>query len=184
MATQVSVSARQIESLGELALHLRHAEGGCLLVAAASDDESQSRLTRDLVGWLEGEMTFLSFRFRRDRLSLVAYLRSLSPPAGPTVLMVEGLDELPDEARERAMAALNLERETLRWAGYSILLWVRPRTLTELPFKAGDFWAWRSGSFLFDESVLSAVAPERSLPPVEVARLRKRAGELRSAPPA
>jgi hypothetical protein len=68
MATQVSVSARQLESLGELALHLRHAEGGCLLVAAASDDETQSRLTQDLMGWLGGEITFLSFRFRRDRL--------------------------------------------------------------------------------------------------------------------
>jgi len=173
------VSPQQAEALEELALHLRHATGGVLLVAAASDAENQRVLTQALVGRLADEMTFPSFRFSPNRLSLAAHLRSLPRPATPAVLLVEGLDELPDEAREWVLASLNLERETLRWAGYSILLWVRPRTLTELPFKAGDFWAWRSGSFLFDETVLSAVAPERVPPPEEVADLRARAENYR-----
>ena len=179
MATQIFASPRQAEVLEELALHLRHATGGCLLVAAASDAEVQRLLTQALVGQLADEMAFPTFHFSPNRLSLAAHLRSLPRPAKSGVLLVEGLDELPDEARERALASLNLERETLRWAGYSILLWVRPRTLTELPFKAGDFWAWRSGSFLFDETVLRAVAPERYPPPEEVEQLRKRAKNYR-----
>jgi hypothetical protein len=174
MATEMFASPQQVEVLEEMALHLRHAAEGALLVAAANDAEVQRRLTQALVRRLAGEMTFHSFRFSLDRLSLAAYMRSLPHPVDQAVLLAEGLDELPDEARGRALVSLNLEREALRWAGYSILLWVRPRTLTELPFKAGDFWAWRSASFLFDETVLRAVAPERFPPPEEVARLRVR----------
>ena len=177
---EMFASAQQAEMMDELILHLRHAVEGCLLVVAASDAEAQRLLTRALIRRLAGEVASDSFRFSAGQLSLAAHVRSLPRPSGPTVLLVEGLDELPPQARERAMASLNLERESLRWAGYSILLWVRPRTLTELPFTAGDFWAWRSASFLFDDTVLRAVAPERLPSPEEVERLREQAQSYRS----
>ena len=56
MPIETFVSRRQAEVLEELTLHLRHATGGTLLIAAANDVDSQRRLIHTLVQRLAGEI--------------------------------------------------------------------------------------------------------------------------------
>ncbi|HEY9704384.1 MAG TPA: tetratricopeptide repeat protein, partial [Allocoleopsis sp.] len=44
---------------------------------------------------------------------------------------------------------LQWQREALREFPYSIILWVTPAIIKQLPLKAADFWSWRNGVFRF-----------------------------------
>ena len=44
---------------------------------------------------------------------------------------------------------LQWQREALRQFPYSIILWVTPAIIKQLPLKAADFWSWRNGVFRF-----------------------------------
>ena len=59
------------------------------------------------------------------------------------------LDDLPKEARERAFRYLNMEREVLRLAGRSVVLFTNLDTLPHLLHNSPDFCAWASGIFEF-----------------------------------
>lgn len=127
---------------------------------------------------MDGELAFLDFTFAPEQFSLIRHLAALPAPQGASVVSAHGLDDLPARARAQTLAALNLGRETLRHVGYSVVLWVRPATLGELQFQAGDFYAWRSGTFVFDRA-LATVAPDRAVPPQEAERLRSQAERYR-----
>lgn len=95
-------------------------------------------------------MRVLEFTFSPEDLSLSHRLRTLPPPDGRAALFAYGLDELAPRDRETAIHSLNWGRERLAWAGYSVVLWVRPGTLSDLAFQAPDFWAWRSAAFILE----------------------------------
>jgi len=161
--------------LNSMATHLRHAtETPCLLIAAAGDAAVEAGVTGALRRLLGGQFARLAFNFTPENLNLPGHLAALRPPGRPAVIFATGLDDLPAGERAQAIRALNLGRETLARVPYSLVLWVRPATLGELPFQAGDFWGWRSDSYLFDRA-LSGVAPERVPTKEEVAALRRQA---------
>ena len=167
---------RQLEAL---TLSLRHAAARpCLLIVAASDPATETEIAAEVRRRLAGEMDFTDLFFSPDRLSLSHHLRDLPSPPGAAVVMAFGLDDLPARARAQALAALNLGRETLRHVPYSVVLWLRPATLGEIQFKAPDFFAWRSAVYNFDRA-LTAVAPDRTVPPPEAERLRDLAARYR-----
>ncbi|MBV8859778.1 MAG: HEAT repeat domain-containing protein, partial [Acidobacteria bacterium] len=103
-----------------------------------------------------------------EQLSLSYLLSSLPPPSDRSVVFVFGLDDLPTAQRDIAINALNWGRERLRWTGYSIVLWVRPRTPSDIGNKAPDFFSWRSNVFEFD---IPANQNERKL---AIAKLKTR----------
>lgn len=171
--------------MNSMVTHLRHAtEAPCLLIAATNDAAVETKVANGLRRRLGGQFAYLDFTFTPKTLNLPSYLAALPPPGRPAILYAFGLDDLPPRERQRAIRALNLGRETLVRVPYSLVLWVRPATLGELPFQAGDFWAWRSGTYLFDRA-LSGVAPEPIPTAAEATRLRRQAKEyeeyLRSA---
>lgn len=175
-STSFPTFERQLEMM---AVSLRHAvTSRCLLIAATSDPATEGEVAAELRRRLDGELAFLDFTFSPEHFSLTHYLAALPAPQRASVVSAHGLDDLTARLRAQALEALNLGRETLRHVGYSVVLWVRPATLGELQFKAGDFYAWRSGTFLFDRA-LATVAPDRTVPPQEAARLRAQAESYR-----
>jgi len=165
--------------LNSMVTQLRHAaEAPCLLIAAAADATTETEIAGALRRRLGGQFACLDFTFAPQSLDLPAYLAALPPPDRPAAIAAFGLDDLPSRERAQAIGALNLGRETLARVPYSLLLWVRPATLGELPFQAGDFWAWRSGTFVFDRT-LSGVAPERVPTDAKVTALRHQAAEYK-----
>ncbi|PXF56543.1 MAG: hypothetical protein C4B59_16740, partial [Candidatus Methanogaster sp.] len=63
------------------------------------------------------------------------------------VLFVYGLGGLPQKQRKQAIISLNLNRETIRQLGHTIVLWVTEDTLSEIVKWAPDFYAWRGGIY-------------------------------------
>ncbi|MBM4083446.1 MAG: NACHT domain-containing protein, partial [Planctomycetes bacterium] len=148
----VSLS-EQVKALKEIALHLHHAERGGLLFVSTPDAAADAAIAAELRLWVLDEVQVLDFTFHPEPvelLSLSHHLRGLPPPQEKSALFVFGLDELPPEARKTCINALNWGRERLAWAGYSVLLFVRPKTVGDLLFHAPDFFSWRSGVFEFD----------------------------------
>ncbi len=137
--------AREIE---RMLWHLRHAERSVLLIAATSDGNLERALAGDLTRRLAG-YGLLEFRFSPAQFSLPDFVRALPMPDSHAVVFAYGLDDLPTEDRRRAINALNVGRENLRWSGYAVVLWLRPHGVSELTFQAPDFFAVRSGLFEF-----------------------------------
>jgi len=136
--------------LQRMALHLSHAQGSAVLLATTPDADLARALAEELQTRLTGHV-LRSFHFAPDRLDLPAFLRTLPlpDPERRSVVFGLGLDDLPAADRERAMDELNLGRETLRWTGHSVVLWLRPPTVQQITFQAPDFFAVRSGVFDF-----------------------------------
>ena len=155
-ALQTQDAARQLEKMAQ---HLRHSERSTLLIASTADAELERALADELARRLAGH-ALREFRFSPSQLSLPNFLRSLPAPDGQAMVFAYGLDDLPNGERRRAIEELNLSRETLRWAGYAVVLWLRPPSLTELTFQAPDFYAVRSGLFDFDLPADSAARAE------------------------
>jgi HEAT repeat protein/energy-coupling factor transporter ATP-binding protein EcfA2 len=143
--------------LKRMEMHLGHAETGALLIASTAADLEHA-LADDLASRLDHAP--LEFYFSPDRLSLPDYASHLSPPDGRGVIFAFGLSELSAAERATAIDTLNIGRESLRWAGYSIILWLRSNTLSELAFQSPDFYAVRSGLFDFDLPADSATRAE------------------------
>ncbi|MFQ6016135.1 MAG: hypothetical protein ACE5NP_11930, partial [Anaerolineae bacterium] len=167
------------EQLEEMALSLRWSERGCLLIAAASDRALESAIVRALKERIEHEVAVTEFAYSSQRLSLSQVLRALPPPRARAALFVTDLDNLAPEDRETAIRSLNWGRERLAWAGYSVVLWVRPPTVGELMFQAHDFFSWRSGVYEFvlprDEVARAeALSAVRLFAPGDYEALRRR----------
>ncbi|MBM4467086.1 MAG: NACHT domain-containing protein, partial [Chloroflexi bacterium] len=125
------------------------AEKGCLLLVAVDDGELCDGLVAALKEHLDGQVDLREHRLDFAYPSLGAYLRTLPPPPGRAGILVYGLDDLPEEARERAFRYLNTEREVMRLAGHSIVLFLRTETVPELLRRSPDFCVWSSGLFEF-----------------------------------
>lgn len=137
--------------LERLAEHLHLSNRGTLLIVTARDAEAEGVLSDELAHRLRGQVNVRCFRFGDSgQLSLSRHLRTLPYPPGQEALFVFGLDDLTPDNRDDAILALNLGRERLAQAGYSVVLWVRPATLSDLISRAPDFFSWRSGVFEFD----------------------------------
>ncbi|MCK4471754.1 MAG: hypothetical protein KAW49_08205, partial [Anaerolineae bacterium] len=177
------------DALQETTVHLRMAAEGCLLIAVTDDDRLRREVKATMVERLYSQATFDEYVFDPIYPSLAAYLETLPPPQGQSILFVEGLEALPPEKQTHALHLLNLEREALQRNRRAILLWVRSETLPNLIHQAGDFWAWRSAVLEFQPPPgveFQPSAPAR-LPVQELARLyrfRDAYGQqLASAPP-
>jgi len=133
------------EPLEHLAVQLQLSTTGCLMIAVADDELTRREVIAELGRRLFGDVALSEFEFTSEQLSLAVHLRRLLPPTSPSAILVYGLSELPLAGRAQAIQYLNVERETLREAGYSVVLWVNSATVPELTFKAPDFWAWKSG---------------------------------------
>jgi formylglycine-generating enzyme required for sulfatase activity len=132
------------EPLERLAIQLQASTAGCLIIAVANDEATRREAVAELGRRLFGHVALSEFHFLPDRLSLAQHLRRLLPPTGPSAVLADGLSQLPAADRAQAMQYLNVERETLREAGYSVVLWIEAATMSELTFKAPDFWVWCS----------------------------------------
>ncbi|MFN3762511.1 MAG: NACHT domain-containing protein, partial [Anaerolineae bacterium] len=167
---------RWTEQLTQMRMRLETAGRGCLLVVATTDRNLEEGLADVLTEAMNGQA--LSWTFDPAYPSLAAYLETL-PPDGSRVVLAHGLDDLPQEARTRALHYLNREREALARTGRAIVLFIRPETVHDLTFQAGDFWAWRSGVFEFtappDEPLRQeALAALRLSLPAPLEALRRR----------
>ncbi|RLC60169.1 MAG: hypothetical protein DRI80_11300, partial [Chloroflexota bacterium] len=165
-----------VEQLTRIRTELRATERGCLLIVATSDADLERDLAQVLAEAADGRVE--RYTFDPTYPSLAAYLGTL-PSDPPRVVLALGLDDLPAESRLRALDYLNMEREALRRAGHSALLFIRPDTMQYLIHRAGDLWAWRSGVYEFlapPDEVLRREALARlrlSLPaPLETLRRR------------
>ncbi|MCX7681417.1 MAG: NACHT domain-containing protein, partial [Anaerolineae bacterium] len=137
---------RWVEQLTEMRTVLAAADRGCLLVVATADAALEQDLAGVLAEALDGRVE--QYAFDAAYPSLAAYLET-RPSDGPRVVLAHGLDDLPAEARARALRHLNREREGLARTGRSIVLFIRPGTVHDLTFQAGDLWSWRSGYYEF-----------------------------------
>ncbi len=167
---------RWTEQLNDIRTTLEATGQGCLLIVATTDPALEKDLADLLTEALDGRVE--SWTFDPSYPSLAAYLGTL-PPDGPRVVLAHGLDRLPAEARTRALRHLNREREALARTGRSIVLFIRPETVHDLTFQAGDFWSWRSGFYEFeappDESARrEALAALRLGLPASLEGLRRR----------
>ncbi len=165
-----------VEQLAEIRTMLETAGRGCLLVVTTTDPALERGLAGILREALDGRAG--EYIFDRYYPSLSAWMETL-PPDGPRVVLVHGLDDLPTDARARALRHLNREREALARAGRSVVLFVRPETVQDLIFQAGDFWAWRAGLYTFeappDEAARQeALAALRLSLPASLEALRRR----------
>ncbi|MBI4850315.1 MAG: NACHT domain-containing protein [Acidobacteria bacterium] len=125
----------------------------CLLIVATSDNDIEKGISEEIKLRIEREVSVNTFTYSSnsiDELSLSQQLSNLPKPSRRSVLFVFGLDDLPKDSRNIAINALNWGRETLKWAGYSVVLWVRLGTPPELGNRAPDFFSWRSDVFEFD----------------------------------
>ena len=145
----VAESKTWAEHLQEILTHLRMAEKGSLLFVAVDDGELQDGLVSALKEHLDGQVGLSEHHLDPAYPSLGGYLRTLPPPPGRAGILVYGLDDLPEEARERAFRYLNTEREVMRIAGRSIVLFLRPEAVPELLRRSPDFCVWSSGLFEF-----------------------------------
>jgi HEAT repeat protein/energy-coupling factor transporter ATP-binding protein EcfA2 len=142
----------QEEQLKLLTLHLRSGRGG-LLIVATPDAEAERALAEELRLLLSEEVSVEEVTFAPapvERLSLSHHLSTLPEPLDKAAVFVFGLDDLPLDARTTAINAMNWGRERLRWAGYTVVLWVRSGTPGELGNRAPDFFSWRGDVFEFD----------------------------------
>ena len=135
-------------SLKKLAALLKASRKGgiifCVYDTPVSRRVMVARLKRMLtgVGWHEVELT--------PRMSNVwAVLESLGGTEEAGVVMVYGLDDLPDEIRLREVRGLNQGRESLAHLAFPIVFWVYPEVAQEVARYAPDLWHWRSGVFEF-----------------------------------
>ena len=150
MALATDVAAL-VEPLQRMVLHLSHAQGSAVLLATTPDADLARELAEELTRRLAASHVVRSFHFAPDRLNLPAFLRTLPLPDSErrSVVFGFGMDDLTGADRERAMDELNLGRETLRWTGHSVVLWLRAPTVQKITFQAPDFFAVRSGLFDF-----------------------------------
>jgi len=137
------------QEMKRLARHLQKVEAAALFIASTANVEIERALAEELQGRLHGRVV-REFRFVPQRFDLPRFLNTLPLPEGRPLIFATGLSDLLPANRARAIELLNLGRETLRWMGYSVVLWVRPVTLSELMFQAPDFFAVRSGMFTFE----------------------------------
>ncbi len=114
-----------------MALHLSHAQGSAVLLATTPDADLARELAEELTRRLAASHVVRSFHFAPGRLNLPAFLRTLPLPDSEhrSVVFGFGLDDLPEADRKGAMDELNLGRETLRWTGHSVVLWLRAPTI-------------------------------------------------------
>jgi len=145
----VAESRAWAEQVQEILEHLRMAERGCLLLVAVDDEKVQEGIVSALKEHLDGQMELSEHALDPTYPSLGAYLRTLPPPTGRAAVLVYGLDDLSEEAKERAFRYLNLEREVMRLAGRSVVLFIKSDTVPELMQRSPDFYAWSSGLFEF-----------------------------------
>jgi HEAT repeat protein/energy-coupling factor transporter ATP-binding protein EcfA2 len=138
------------------------AERGCLLLVAVDDEDIRGGIVAALKEHLDGQVDLSEHSLDPTYPSLGAYLRTLPSPTGRAAVLVYGLDELPKEAKERAFFYLNLEREIMRLAGRSVVLFIKSDTVPELMRRAPDFCAWSSGLFDF-RAPSDELAKEREL---------------------
>jgi HEAT repeat protein len=137
--------------LERMVKHLRLSDWGTLLIVTTPDADVEAALAVEVARRLRGELIVRNFRFGDSgQLSLSRHLRTLPYPTGQAALFVFGLDDLLPNDRADAILSLNLGRGRLAQAGYSVVLWVRPATLSDLTLRAPDFFSWRSGVFQFD----------------------------------
>ena len=148
----VAESRAWAEQVQEILEHLRMAERGCLLLVAVDDEKVQEGIVSALKEHLDGQMELSEHALDPTYPSLGAYLRTLPPPTGRAAVLVYGLDDLSEEAKERAFRYLNLEREVMRLAGRSVVLFIKSDTVPELMQRSPDFYAWSSGLFEFHAS--------------------------------
>jgi NACHT domain len=134
-----------------LALHLLRGQSS-LLIVSSPDRAAERALADELRFRTKGEVAISEATLAPapvERLSLSHHLSALPPPSGKSALFVFGLDDLSPADRSTAINAMNWGRERLRWAGYSVVLWVRPGTPGVLGNRAPDFFSWRSDVFDF-----------------------------------
>jgi HEAT repeat protein len=154
-ATEVTTETHPLlalrTGLERIIKHLGLSDRGTLLIVTTPDADAETVLADELAHRLSGRVNVRRFRFGDDsQLSLSRHLRTLPHPPGQEALFVSGLDDLSPDDRSDAILALNLGRERLAQAGYSVVLWVRPASLTDLTSRAPDFFSWRSGVFQLD----------------------------------
>lgn len=146
----------------------------CLLVVACPDVITEEEIVNVLKSRLCEQVRINTFRYNLnptylEDLSLSNYLSTLPTPLERSVVFVFGLDNLkgvprPDQvslssimgysetskdAKDVAINSLNWGRESLKSAGYSVVLWVRLATPAELGNRAPDFFSWRNDVFDF-----------------------------------
>lgn len=142
----------QEEQLKLISLHL-HSEHGGLLIIASPDADAERALAEEVRLRISDEVVVEEVNLTPEpveRLNLFHHLSILPVPSSKAVVFIFGLDDLPPDARTTAIDAMNWGREQLRWTGYSVVLWVRPKTPGELGNRAPDFFSWRSDVFKFD----------------------------------
>ncbi len=125
----------------------------CLLIVATSNSQTEKGICEELKLRIKNEVSIETFTYNSnsiEELSLSQQLSQLPKPSERSVLFVFGLDNLSKDSRDIAINALNWGRERLRWAGYSVVLWVKLGTPAELGNRAPDFFSWRSDVFEFD----------------------------------
>lgn len=172
----------QVQNLRRMSAHLRLSERGSLLIVSTPDVNADRAIAEELRLWVRDKVEVLEFTFQLEpleQLSLSHQLRTLPPPHNKSALFVFGLDELSPNARATCIDSLNWGRERLAWAGYSVVLWVRSKSVTDLAFKAPDFFSWRSGVFEFTLSPdpterTRALTQLRLFAPASLAELRQR----------
>lgn len=149
-------------TLARLLAQLRLSRSGALLIAVANDPLTRRAVTDRLLQDGQAYLAFAQFRFTDERLSLMDFIREGQPPQ--TVIVADGLSDLADEPRRKAILGLNRQRNVLGGSGCSIVLWVAEAHVPELTYHAGDFWAWHAAQYYFPDSDLEPWLVGRTLP--------------------
>lgn len=134
--------------LKELATLLRVVRLGAIVIAVYDTPLTRERTTTRLQGLLD-KVSWQEITLTPQHPSLQAALKSLSNLTHPTIILVHGLDDLPEDDQLRVILHLNLGREFFVRFAFPIVLWVKSQTAQELARQAPDFWHWRSGTFEF-----------------------------------
>lgn len=84
------------------------------------------------------------------RLDLVAKLQDYLQNHKTDVILVDGLESLPEEAVRNLFARLNFRRDVLAGLNVAVVLWVSNDLLLQLISFAPDFWSRRTATYFLN----------------------------------
>jgi len=137
------------EDISRLKILLRRAltSSFALFFVNVEDQVVEDTLTRALRDEFP-ETRIADFAFERYEPSLRTYL-SRYAPSNVQIVLLHGLDRLPDHARQAALQTLNRERDVLGEFGCSYVVFLTPEIVHEFSRWASDFWDCSSGYLEF-----------------------------------
>ena len=140
------------EELTKLVNVVALSEGTTVLfvVANCSSSQTVSEEFKTQLNTLQEEVTFRSVNC--NEYSLYEVLQSLDKEMRQRrmVLMVFGIDNLPQSKYSKEIMQLNLSREAIFKRNLILVFWLnQEKFLNEFRYKSPDFWDWQGGIFSF-----------------------------------